>query len=192
MNRFILLLVLLSIPVTVTAQTIPGIGLYTDASGITNTIFVDPFTDFEVYVFVTPGDNGFFCAEYALEFDQGLILTSCQRHPDVTVELGSLPSGISSCMRRCKEDRIVLHTLSFFNTTTDPAEIRIISNPGAGYHRLVNCLDSRDKEPAFAYPPVCVNKECVWDDEPPEVINATKTNETEIVLQISERVFLPD
>jgi len=192
MKRFILLLVLLSIPVSVTAQTIPRIGLYTDASGITSTTFVDPFEIFEVYVCVTPGDNGFFCAEYALEFDQGLVLTSYQGHPDVSVELGGLPNGISTCMSRCREGWTVLHTISVFNTTTNPAGIRIVKHPGSGYHRVVNCLDSRDKEPTFAYPPVCVNEACLRDDEPPEVINAIITNETEIVLQMNERVFLPD
>ncbi len=191
MKRFILLLVLLSIPISIAAQT-PRIGLYTDVEGSTSTAFVEPYVPFNVYLIVSPGNNGFFCAEYALDLDPDLVITGSSANPDVTVEMGSFSSGISTCMSECNEAGTLLTTISMISTTSAPSEIRVVRHPEAGYHQVANCLDMRDIEPAFAYPPVCVNKVCEWDNEPPAVTGVTVLSETEIILQLSERVFLPD
>lgn len=196
-KRACILIVLFSIlPLTVLAQApeIGRIALYADSLRTTSEVHQSaPYIPFDVYIFLQPSENGMYCAEFALDSStESMVIASQVWHENISVSLGDLATGLSTCFLDCQTDWICLVKLSMINTITDPATLDIIRHPGVGYYQFANCLGDIEIEPVFVGPQFCYNQTCTQDTDPPVPTSVTLDDDWHLYVHFSEKVFEPD
>ena len=75
MKPLMLAILILSIPVVMNAQAPPAgrIGLYLDEARLQNEVTGGALTQFDVWVWCQPGENGQICAEFAIDYPTGVV-----------------------------------------------------------------------------------------------------------------------
>ncbi len=197
MRRALILCILISvIPFAIMAQ-VPEIGriaIYADSLRTTSEVDVlAPYTLFDVYIFCQPSMNGMYCAEFAMHSStESMVIANQEWHENISVILGNLASGVSTCFLDCQAEWVCLVHLSMLNTTTDPAVLEIVRHPDVGYYQFANCLEDSQIEPIFIGPKLCFNQTCAPDTDPPVPVSIEVEDDIHLALGFDEAVFEPD
>jgi hypothetical protein len=82
-----------------------------------NTICPSAYGTFPAWIWVLPGVNGLQAAEFAVYFPPTIITLATVKNPLITVELGSLPGGMSIAFGEgsCQMDWVWLYQLNLMN-----------------------------------------------------------------------------
>jgi hypothetical protein len=114
------------------------IGVFADATHNTdpaaNYTCPAQYGNFMAWIWCLPGENGIQAAEFAVSFPATTVTLLTTKNPLITVELGSLPGGMSVAFGEgsCQMDWVWLYQLSMMQLAlpTAPAKIEIIPHPG--------------------------------------------------------------
>lgn len=107
-----------------------------------------PFTLFEAWVWVLPGDNGMMCAEFMVGRPAWLASTLTTLNPDYSVFLGEPFTGITLCFETCQEDWTWICKFQLLPYRTDlSGYLTIEPHPDWGAYDIANCLEGYPLEP---------------------------------------------
>jgi hypothetical protein len=108
------------------------IGIYTDAH-TTNSVCPGPYGAFSAQIWCLPSENGLQAAEFAVSFPPVVLVSGTVKNPAITVELGTLPNGISVAFGegQCQMDWVYLYQLTcvLLSPTPVTTKIDIIPHP---------------------------------------------------------------
>jgi hypothetical protein len=108
------------------------IGLFTDAThsvgdpefypNAHNTVCPAPYGTFPCWIWCLPSVNGLQAAEFAVFYPPTIITLATVKNPGITVELGTLPTGISVAFGEgaCQMDWVWLYQLNLMNLAPIP------------------------------------------------------------------------
>jgi hypothetical protein len=125
---------------SVFAQTLPPegyIGIFKDATHNTdpaaNTVCPGPYGAFGAWIWCLPSENGLQAAEFAVSFPATVLVSGTVKNPNITVELGTLQTGISVAFGEgmCNMDWVYLYQLTcvLLSPTPVTTKIDIIPHP---------------------------------------------------------------
>jgi len=197
MRRACCLFLLLSIfPVIVMAQS-PDIGriaLYADSFRTASELDLPaPYTSFDLYIFCQPSVNGTYCAEFAIgSTNESMIVAATEWHPDLSIVLGDMATGVSACLLECQTDWFWISRVTMLNSNIDPVTIDIVRHPDVGYYQFASCLEGSQIEPVFFGPGLYVNSSYTPDAEPPVPVSIDVEDGLHLTLQFDEKIFEPD
>lgn len=122
------------------------------------------FYPVEVWIWSLPGVNGVMCAEFAISYPMNVIQSTVYSNTAiVSVEIGSLPSGMSVCYMTCQVGwHWCFHQLLYVVDPT-PTQIEIVPHPGVGAYHFANCEPGYPLEPFIVHTVFKINQMC-----PPE------------------------
>jgi hypothetical protein len=107
--------------------------------------------------------NGLQAAEFAVQLPPIVIETAAVKNPNITVELGSRPNGISVAFGEgmCNTDWVWLYQLTYvyLSTTPVPCKVEIIPHPGTlplPAYQFASCLPGYPIEPCIYLTPLYV------------------------------------
>jgi len=123
------------------AQPFPGlpdtayVGLFKDAAHTgwsVNYVATPPaFTIFTMYIFWLPSKMGLQAAEFRISYPSNVIGGAITSNVDLSVQLGTLPAGISIAFfeDKCKTDWVLSHSQMCFLKDATQSQIMVIENP---------------------------------------------------------------
>ncbi len=119
---------------SVFAQPLPAIGyigVYADGDHLINNICPPAYSPFDAWIWILPSEDGMQAAEWAVSFPGNVVTTFTAQHPNITVALGTLPTGISVAFGegQCNMGWVWTHHLSMLALAAIPAKIEIIPHP---------------------------------------------------------------
>ncbi len=139
------------------------IGIFADAGHTLNTVCPAQYSNFPVWIWILPGENGMQAAEWAVTFPATVVTLATVQHPNITVALGSLQAGISVAFGEglCNMDWVWTHQLTMMQLgpTVLPARIDIIPHPGTlpvPAYQLATCELGYPIEPLIYYTPLYI------------------------------------
>lgn len=103
--------------------------------------FSAPYTAFDVWIWVLPGDQGFKGVEFGFMGGANTIYSSVTSNPYATTIDDDL-EAVKVSFNKCLEGWTWLYKLECFSTTTDPYLIEIGPNSDTGLLRAFDCSDS--------------------------------------------------
>jgi hypothetical protein len=112
------------------------IGVFKDATHNTtpnqNMICPALYGQFQAWIWCLPSERGIQAAEFAVSFPATTVTLVTTKNPGITVELGSLPGGMSVAFGEgmCQMDWVWLYQLQMMTLAVVPAQIKIIPHPG--------------------------------------------------------------
>ncbi len=146
-------------------------------------------TQFNIYIFCLPGDDGMMCAEYSVKYPENVLASSFTGNPALSIALGNLDDGMSACFAECQNDWVWTHTQTLFLTDATPATIEIEAHPDAGVYQFANCDPGFPTETIFYSNPLFLNSIFTYDNEPPAVQSAESTDQNHVVIRFDEPLF---
>jgi len=102
----------------------------------------DPYKAFTIYVFLDPGSDGAFGAEYKLTIPAGHFSTGTTQAQFISTAIIGTPCGapgISAGFTECQNDTVWLFAVSFMASNTDPGKYRIVENDQSGFCGIATC-----------------------------------------------------
>lgn len=174
--RTLLLTVVLAAMLTTTAAASDYgyIGLFTDEDRTSWCIDVQPYAQFDIYVYCMPSENGIRAAEFSLaDMPPTYIFAGNNPGPLVSISMGDVFDGISYGLYLCATDWVLLDVYHILPTAMGPVPIWLEGHGDTGVMSIANCLPGYPIEPAYAYTSVFVN----YPPDSPEC-SGTATEET--------------
>jgi len=195
-GTFIIICLVSIFPSAVMAQApeIGRIAIYADSFRTSSEADVPlPYTPFDIYLFCQPSENGMYCAEFALRSSTGtMVIAGTDWHPGLSVTLGDLAAGVSTCFLECQTGWVCLARVTMITTQAGTDRIDIVRHPDVGYYQFASCLPGSPIEPVFYGPGLCVNSTCTPDTDPPSPISIDIEDDMRMTLFFDEKVFEPD
>jgi hypothetical protein len=160
MNRFLIAAVLIC------AFTVPAQGqhfsLWADEGKTTSEFWTTTtYQAFTVYVFLDPGSEGAFGAEYKLTGPAGHFSTGVSAAPFVSSALiGNAfgAPGISAGFMDCQNDTVWLFAVNCMASSLDPGMYTILPNDNSSFCGIATCTEpDRPLADAQAYNRFCYN-----------------------------------
>lgn len=173
------------------SETAAGyIGIYADEAHSVYCLSPAQYTQFDVWIWCLPGDNGLQAAEFAVSVPPSVILLSTVQNPDITFSLGSITAGISVAYGSCHEDWTYTHHLTCMSIAENvTSAIEIVAHPSSGAYQFASCEAGNPIEPCailnnlYLYDPW----NC-YDGYPPGISWVHVVSETELEAQFCEAV----
>ena len=149
----------------------PIIGLYSDeghsSSSVNN---LEGSTLFDLWVWVSPGEHGIFCADYKLDIPNDMIPQSVEINPENGIYMGEAygSPGFSICFYECQTDWIWTTKIQILLTDRIERYITLSDHEYTGEIIVANCLQGYPIEQLFilnrfyvntSLPPVLVGSE---------------------------------
>ncbi len=116
---------------------------------------------FTVYVFLNPGTDGAFGAEYKMTGPEGHFSTGSSPAPFISAALIGSPygaPGISAGFTSCQDDTVWLFAVSCMASSLDPGMYTIEANDNSSFCGIATCAEpDRPLADAQAYNKFCYN-----------------------------------
>jgi len=140
--------------------------LWTDEGMTDCDVFLaGPYTPFSVYVFLDPGLEGAFAAEYKLTVlpghfsPGGNVISPVVSGATIGVWYGS--PGISAPFTSCQTELFWIVQLNMMSPNTDPGYYTVEPNDDTGFMGVAICPDPRPLKDAYLYNRFGFNADCV-------------------------------
>ncbi len=122
---------------SVSAQLPPVgyIGIFKDATHNTdpgaNVICPAPYSQFQAWIWILPPATGMQAAEWAVLFPATTVTLLTTQHPNISVALGTMATGISVAFAEgaCNMEWVWTHQLQMMSLGAAPCKIEIIKHP---------------------------------------------------------------
>ncbi|MBU8921845.1 MAG: hypothetical protein KOO63_08495 [Bacteroidales bacterium] len=167
MKKVIMLaMALMLVAGTVSAGPVAYIGLYGDAGHLVTEYMNPGMTQFTLWTWVLPSDNGAMCAEYKVlaPVGPGMIIQAAVVNPLATVSMGSAigAPGASVCFGSCQTDWFWTYQVPIWSTDTVAGFFELFAHDDAGGPQVANCiLPDYPIEPATKYTKFGLNQDGV-------------------------------
>jgi hypothetical protein len=144
------------------------IGIWADANHVDCDVSPAVYAMFDAYIWCLPSVHGLQAAEFAVSFPELVIILATVQNPNITVALGSIPSGISVAFGegQCQMDWVWTHRVACMSLAANvPSYIEIIPHPGAQplpAYQFASCQPGYPIEPCLYIQPLFVNQSCNW------------------------------
>lgn len=160
MSRFIIAAVLISL------LAVPANGqyfsLWADEGKSTSEFWTEsPYQTFTIYVFLDPGTDGAFGAEYKMIGPSGHFSTGNTAAPFISEALIGTPygaPGISAGFLSCQDDTVWLFAVSCMASSVEPGVYEIVANDNSDFCGIATCAEpDRPLAEAKTYNSFCYN-----------------------------------
>ncbi len=186
----LVLVLLMSLPCGLLAADHGRIAIYADeARSVSDVFFPGSIHQFDIYIFCLPGEDGLMCAEFAVDYPGNVITTQATGNPGLSVSLGDLESGMSTCFLDCRDDWVWTHVQTLFLTDGTPSRIEIVPHPASGEYQFTNCLPGFPIEQVLYSNPLFLNETFVADESPPVVVSTECVNQNRFMVHFDEPLF---
>ena len=116
---------------------------------------------FTVYVFLDPGTDGAFGAEYKMTGPAGHFSTGVATAPFISAAIIGSPfgaPGVSAGFTSCQNDTVWLFAVSCMASSLDPGMYRIEANDNSSFRGIATCVEpDRPLAAATIYNSFCYN-----------------------------------
>ncbi|UCF04556.1 MAG: Ig-like domain-containing protein [bacterium] len=134
-------------------------GLYVDIEHTENEVWYESgLTPFTLYVWCLPGEDGMMCAEFALDYSSNVIRSTVTVSPIVSVELGTLETGMSCCFSMCHYNWVWTHSQSCYLMDDEIGYVEVVPHPDVGVYQFANCLPGYPTEPTDLISKIYLNE----------------------------------
>ena len=120
-----------------------------------------PYQQFTVYVFLEPGSDGAFGAEYKMTVPAGHFSNGTVTAPFISAAMIGTPygaPGISAGFTDCQNDIVWLFAISCMASDTEPGIYRIVENDNSSFCGIATCEEpDRPLAEAVAMNSFCYN-----------------------------------
>jgi hypothetical protein len=185
----------ISLGASTRAQTLPygSIGLYVDEARTANTVsYAGPYTEFTLYVYCKPGEQGLAAVEFAVAYPPNVMPGETTPNPLLSIEFGDLGTGMSVAFIECQHDWVWTHHQLVYLLDTSAARIEIAKHQDSGAYQLATCEPGYPTEAVLLASSICLNSaSCPPDTTRPLVTGAEKTAPSAVTIAFSEPVFEP-
>jgi hypothetical protein len=108
------------------------IGIWADAAHSVCSVAPAQYGQTPAYIYILPADAGLQAAEFKVALPATIIQLASVKNPGITVELGSLPNGISVAFGegQCQLDWTWIYHLKLMVLAPVPAVVEISAHPG--------------------------------------------------------------
>jgi hypothetical protein len=121
-----------------------------------------PYQVFTIYVFLDPGSDGAFGAEYKMIGPAGHFSTGSTAAPFISDAIMGTPygaPGISAGFMSCQDDTVWLFAVNCMASSVDPGEYEILANDKSSFRGIATCVEpDRPLAEAKVYNSFCYNK----------------------------------
>ena len=136
----------------VLAGPVAYIGLYDSGDRINAGYcfeYSELYEQFDVWVWVLPGDEGMICAEFSIDHHDWVYVIGQIPNPDHYNTLGSpiYPDGVSICFGTCQTEWTWLYHLQMLTKEIETGYIEIREHPDAGAYQIANCNEGYPFQP---------------------------------------------
>lgn len=137
-----------------------GIGLFADEAR-TRSLVTNPggITQFVMWIWVRPGDNGAICADYEIATPYNVIVSDIAPNPDAPVRVGEpvAPPGISICFDECRTDWFWTYRVVFYVTDMELTRITVEPHDTSGGTLITTCEPDNTTEPMCVFTDLYIN-----------------------------------
>lgn len=166
------------------------IAIFADADHSVSEVWQSgPMSQFDIYIFCLPGDNGMLCAEFSVEYPENVIASTVTDNPGLSITFGDLDSGMSACFAACQHDWVWTHMQTLILTDATPATIEIEAHTGVGVYQFTNCEPGFPVERIFYTNPLFLNSPFTGDTTPPVALSVESTDQNHVVTRFDEPLF---
>ena len=160
MSRFLIAAVLIC------AFAVPAQGQYfsmwADEGKTTSEFWTSsPYQAFTIYVFLDPGSDGAFGAEYKMTGPAGHFSTGNTAAPFISAAIIGSPygaPGISAGFMSCQDETVWLFAVNCMASSTDPGFYKITENDNSSFCGIATCVEpERPLAEAKPYNNFCYN-----------------------------------
>lgn len=168
--KFILLFMLIILMVSAVQAQLPEnpyIGLFIDQDRSSSCVNGTSPYFFEMWIWCLPNSDGQMCAEFAIQYPSNTVESTITKNDQlISVELGSLPDGISVCYNECQRDWNWPYHQTIYAFGSDPSWIEIIPHPDIGLVQFADCTPCGPGciELAIVYSKLGINRDCPPDN----------------------------
>jgi hypothetical protein len=152
--------------VLICAASVPAqaqyFSLWADEGKTTSEFWTEsPYQAFTIYVFLDPGTDGAFGAEYKMTGPSGHFSTGNTAAPFVSTAVIGSPygaPGISAGFTSCQNDAVWLFAVSCMASSVEPGVYEIMANDNSSFCGIATCEEpERPLAEATAYNTFCYN-----------------------------------
>ncbi|MBU8922838.1 MAG: Ig-like domain-containing protein [Bacteroidales bacterium] len=142
-----------------------AMALSLDAGMADYNITLEPFQIFDIYVWCRPGFNGMMCTEYALTSNPYYGYFECipigiEQSSLVSVSLGDVYSGVSTCLSDCQHDWFWITKVQYLYMSGS-GYITLGPHPEIGALQFANCQAGYPIEPAGHISAININSDYI-------------------------------
>ncbi|UCF04442.1 MAG: hypothetical protein JSV33_10930 [bacterium] len=111
------------------------------------------FYPFEMWIYCLPSERGMLGAEFAVCYPTNIIQSTVTTHPEVSVEIGTLPDGISVAFSTCQLDWVWPYHQTLYVTDLTKTAVRLKKHPDPDItdYQFVTCEPGYPIEPVNLY-----------------------------------------
>jgi len=136
--------------------------LWADEGRTTSEVWTEsPFQVFTIYVFLDPGTDGAFGAEYKMTGPTGHIATGSTAAPFISAAILGTPygaPGVSVGFLSCQVDTVWLFAVSCMASSLDPGIYTLEENDVSSFRGIATCVEPyRPRAEANIYKNFCFN-----------------------------------
>ncbi|MDD3642994.1 MAG: hypothetical protein PHQ19_06000 [Candidatus Krumholzibacteria bacterium] len=150
------------------AAHFPYIGLYADQGHSDCDWEGPPFSTATFWVWVLPGDDGIFCAEFEIVTPANVINASTGTNPEAGYSVGDalVAPGTTICFPDCRTDWVWTHSLACLIIDSSKTQIRIEPHGDYGIVRAAVCTEPVENVEMVVLTHLFINQTCAIGDRP--------------------------
>jgi hypothetical protein len=159
----------------------PWVGVYKDWTHSNQCVEVGTYQYFSLWLWWRPGSRGMNSAEFKLDFPANVALLYTESNPAVSVESGTLDTGLSIAFAECQTDWVWTQYVScILLAMGDEDVVTVDAHPSTGSLLLEACDADHSTEWPFAFT-LYINECLMCPPSPrPAVVGVTAESETAI------------
>ena len=143
------------------------IGIWADANHVDCDVFPSQYTQFDAYIWCLPSVRGLQAAEFAVSLPATVVILAIDQYPDITLSLGSFPTGISVVFGEgnCQMDWVWTHRFTCLSLANTPGLISIMPHPAVQpvpAYQFASCEAGYPIESCTILSHLYVNQSCSW------------------------------